>query len=368
LPDLVIADTPRASFGIDQERLDYELSSYTDVALLSDGRIAVLCRDRTVQIFAADGKHVATYGGRGEGPGQFQFARMTVLAGDTLLIYDSARRRATWVHPEAGMVRSQQFDVETPSALSTPIGSRTDGAVLVSDMQVFLGLRGAPTTEPTRTVAHVVAVRPDQPLDTLFGFSDLALVSRVPPHGPQDARITDNVRYGGEAHTVVQGDTVFLIPGGSRRLEVRTVNGTVVREVKLPITRTAVSAPDRAAFIEAETAPMRDGYLGDHAPPPDRDAALEYLRTALFADSFPAADDLFLDARGDALWVIHGRALNSAGWRASKLSLAGEVITTLEGDLPGSRPVGFMGDRVLLARVDDDGVTWFELRGMLPAH
>lgn len=362
-----IADSVDATFGWDQDSLGYDLSTYTHASLLSDGRVAVLCCNQTVMIFSVDGRRIAAFGGRGDGPEQFRFARMTVLAGDTILIYDSTRRRTSWIHPDAGFVRSSQFSTDVPTYWSTPLGVRSDGAVLLSSLHTFSDSRNRSTADSARTMAEVTALLPGRAPEALFGVPDLSLVSRVPPMGPEGAYTMDLVRYGGQASIRVSGDVAYIIPGGSRRLEIRELNGNPIRAFELLFSRNAVTAEDRASYIEAETAPLRDQSLGGHAPPPNLKASLEFLETAVFADSFPMADDLFLDVGGDGLWVLHGRPHGASDWRATKLSLSGEAIGAVEMNLPNARPLAFLGNSVLLARVDQDGVTWFELRQLIPA-
>lgn len=60
----------------------------TQAARFGDGRLVVLENETSeLRFFDAEGKHLRTAGGRGEGPGEFQYASTFVrLPGDTLLV------------------------------------------------------------------------------------------------------------------------------------------------------------------------------------------------------------------------------------------------------------------------------------------
>ena len=360
--DLTVADTAAVVFGRDQDRHGFDLSGYLDAQWLGDGRLAVLTRDLTIRVFAADGPYLASYGGKGEGPGRFLRARMRALPGDTLLVYDGFSRRATWIDPAVGVVRSVQLGSDIPFHHSIVVGVADSGAVLLSSLHSWSDARTSIGPDSVRSEAEVVAAYPDGHHRVVHSLRDLLLTPRAPPFGPADVRTLDNVRYGGAAHLVSHAGAIYAIEGGSRRVVVRHATGGVMRQFELAIPRMAVSEQDRERLIEMETAPLRGQNLDGHAPPPDPRAALRFLESAVFADSFPPADGLLLDPEEPALWVIHGRPFDAPRWRASKVSLSGEPLGMLEVELLNSRPVAFRGDRVLLARTDSLGVTWFELR------
>lgn len=76
---------------------------------LSDGRVAVLnAGTQELRYYSADGSHLASVGGRGAGPGEFQAAgRMRRLAEDTIVVWDAARQTQSWFGPEGQFIRSR---------------------------------------------------------------------------------------------------------------------------------------------------------------------------------------------------------------------------------------------------------------------
>jgi len=364
---LGLSDSVLAVFGTDQESAAYDLSTFTDTHLLSDGRLAVLCCGNTIMIYAADGRHVATYGGRGDGPDRFRTARMTVLPGDTLLVYDGMSKRATWIDPSVGIIRTLAYRNEVPVSFAIPIGVSTSGAILISSLHSFPNLVPPEAQDTVRTRADVISVLPDGNSTVLFQVPDLLLVGRPSPYGPPGFRVLDLVRYAGVGIIEVHQGVAYLLAGDSRRVVVRRLEDGVQpeRSFEIAVPRAVVSDRDKERMIEAEIAPLQSGSPGGHAPPPDMAAALTFLRTSAFADSFPPIAELFLDIDNGQLWARHGGSRDAIGWGATRATLDGERTAVVESGLPGSRPLAFRGSDVLLARTGESGVVVFELRRLV---
>ena len=65
---------------------------------LADGRVAVLdAMTDEIHVLSADGQHVTTWGGRGEGPNQFLVVTRLFRVGDSLIVIDHAGARASFV-------------------------------------------------------------------------------------------------------------------------------------------------------------------------------------------------------------------------------------------------------------------------------
>lgn len=78
------------------------------LAALPDGGFAVLdSQAQEVRVFATDGSHRATYGGEGEGPGEFRGAHGLMLdPGGRLWVTDPSNSRLSVFDPETGFVES----------------------------------------------------------------------------------------------------------------------------------------------------------------------------------------------------------------------------------------------------------------------
>ncbi|MFV1988005.1 MAG: hypothetical protein ACC682_12050 [Gemmatimonadota bacterium] len=78
------------------------------IAVLEDGRFAVLeTQSQELRIFDRDGSHLATYGGKGEGPGELAGAFGLMRAPDgNLWVPDHRNARMSVFHPSEGFVRT----------------------------------------------------------------------------------------------------------------------------------------------------------------------------------------------------------------------------------------------------------------------
>lgn len=83
------------------------------VTRLSDGTIAVLESGTSeVRFFYLDGRHKATVGGNGDGPGEFRRAVSLVRAeGDSLLVHDAGTAALTILAPDGAFVRKLNSDI-----------------------------------------------------------------------------------------------------------------------------------------------------------------------------------------------------------------------------------------------------------------
>ena len=308
---------------------------------------------------------VVVLGGRGEGPGEFRSGHLVAAGADTLLVYDRASRRLSWFLPDTGFLRSELLGADVLPRYVFPVGSTRDGRVLLTSAGTFGGGLPPGIQDTARTAAEIIAVSPDSRPRAVLTLADILVASRQAPNGPVGAFVPHDVRYAGRATLRFRNDTIFLIAGGSSQLELHEVSGRLLTLVALDLPRAEVSPEDRAALIALQTAPLIEGNLGGHAPPPNLEATIEFLQTAPFADLFPAAADLLLEAGGGDLLVVHGGPFGANVWRATRLDPRGEEVARIEVALPGSRPVAFSGNNVVLEMVDDDGVTTFEIRRLV---
>lgn len=87
--------------------------SVTDVASLSDGKVAVLSsQEQTVFLFEPSGEFVRSIGREGRGPGEFGYPEhLQILPGDTLVVWDYMFGPVTYFNPAGEVLRSWRADV-----------------------------------------------------------------------------------------------------------------------------------------------------------------------------------------------------------------------------------------------------------------
>jgi hypothetical protein len=103
---LTLADSPVASVGGADERIEYQLQHPVGAVRLSDGRLVVAdAGSRSIRYFDRDGRHLKTTGRSGGGPGEFRNLRsISRIRGDTVIAWDAVQRRASYYDPQGNLV------------------------------------------------------------------------------------------------------------------------------------------------------------------------------------------------------------------------------------------------------------------------
>ena len=112
---------------------------------LADGRIVIADGGAAeVRVYGPDGSLRDAHGRKGEGPGEFQQPSVAgVLAGDSVIVYDSRLRRVSVVHADSGFVRSYQVGTEG-GGFPVAIGITADGGLAVGGGMFFSSATGFP--------------------------------------------------------------------------------------------------------------------------------------------------------------------------------------------------------------------------------
>jgi hypothetical protein len=177
---LTASPEPVLSIGVVDGEPEYQLFQVSAAARLSDGGVVVAnAGSREVRFYGPDGRHRATAGGSGQGPGEFRYpAAIVVEAGDTVVVQDRLDR--VRFSPDGAFLgrettdRGQLMDVLGPEA-------RAEGGTWLPDGSFFtpvyqqdqMGVR-PPPGPPFRPGMTLVRVRADRSgLDTLGVFGGI---------------------------------------------------------------------------------------------------------------------------------------------------------------------------------------------------
>ena len=103
-----VGDTPSVDIGVAEGDAAYQLDGVAGAARLSDGRIVVADGgSQQLRFFSAQGRHLATAGRKGGGPGEFEgISWMGVAPGDSVLAWDAHARRLSVFTPDGRFVRA----------------------------------------------------------------------------------------------------------------------------------------------------------------------------------------------------------------------------------------------------------------------
>jgi hypothetical protein len=288
-----IDPVPVVEIGKTEGEDPYLFSSISGIAVLGNGSIAVVdYRSGEVRIFDLDGRHLATFGGRGGGPGKFRYYPQIVPAGgDTILTWDRSPRRRQWFLSDGTFLRDDRLPSTVGSAgTSFPVSTgweiARDGILLAQNfVEVLNG-----ELENTMVVYHII--------------SDLGeRVAAVPDTFPWDQWV-----YHGEAHAnqpfrswttdvLLYPPTELVLSGPERwQLSIYGADGALSRVVRAAVPRIPVTAE---MIDKARTADVESGSDLGLDRRHDLEAAWDQMPVP---DSCPAIEQILWDG-GDRLWV-----------------------------------------------------------------
>ncbi len=129
-----LSETPPTEIGTLDGDPNHQFSEIASAFRLSDGRIVVADRgSREIRFFAADGTHLETVGGRGQGPGEFQrLHSLDRLPGDTLVASDWPVGALTWFASDGTYLFNSRIGPYRPGLIGRMLA---DGSLLVDVYQ-----------------------------------------------------------------------------------------------------------------------------------------------------------------------------------------------------------------------------------------
>ncbi len=179
----VVSAEPQVSIGNVEGESAYQLHRVADATRLADGRIVVANGGSLeLLVFDADGIHLDSWGGRGEGPGEFEgLNRVRPWAGDSLIAAD----------PEQG--RISIFDGEGSHGRTAVLHAQGgSGGLLakVADAVRSVGTIGAVTAD------DLIGVLPDGTLFTwdFDAFATVGFGRRATPRTTMRAAASSSFR------------------------------------------------------------------------------------------------------------------------------------------------------------------------------
>ena len=135
--DWRIGPEPAISIGELEGEEARMLFGVTDATKLSDGRIVVVNGGSgELRVFSAAGTHWASWGGRGEGPGEFDnLNQVERLPGDSVVAWEFLGASLTLFDGDGNFVRTSRVErraADLPTHEFHPLSAMGDGSVLAS--------------------------------------------------------------------------------------------------------------------------------------------------------------------------------------------------------------------------------------------
>ena len=131
-----LSDESVLTIGAPEAETEYQLFGVRGLVRLLDGRIVLPnTGSQEIRWYDAQGVHVRSVGGEGEGPGEFTgLGWLGVLPGDSIIAYDARQRRLSLFDPSGVFVRSSLVEVGRWPAMQYPVFSAvlSDGSILAT--------------------------------------------------------------------------------------------------------------------------------------------------------------------------------------------------------------------------------------------
>lgn len=338
---------PVLSIGTFQGDTLQQLYRVQGAARLSDGRIVVAnAGSGEIRVYGPDGAFGGSHGGRGRGPGEFQFPALAgVLGGDTLVVTDYQLRRISLIHAADGHLRSSAVDEEAGGALF-PHGILDNRTVVVGggfyfssddDTQLSNGYVRPPTS--------YLALELDGSLARDFGeLPGSEFFMNVSQSGGGTMMFARLIPFGKSPREAVSRDRFFYGSGDTWEVRAFDSRGDLVRIIRRDREPRPVTAEDLDAHLqerldEAEDEDARASVRRSHAEMPT-------------PELMPAFGSLVADTEGH-LWVERFRGPGEGGSpRYDVFDGEGRLVASVE--MPVDMEILEIGGNYLLGLYRDE--------------
>jgi hypothetical protein len=279
---------------------EYQLFRVEGAARLSDGRIVVADGgSQELRFYDSAGRHERSIGGRGSGPGEFQYVNLVGAGpGDTLWTWDEGLRRYSAFAPTGELLRSAVLEPFEERMPSPPIGVFLDGSLLAS---VTIQPPREPNPEPVHIIADYVRYdRAGSPVDHVVQLprSEHFLQQIAPQFG---GLAYWSLAFGRKTTVRVRGGHIFVGDGTSYEVRILDPTGVaeaIIRRSQAPL---QVTAADIQAYGEAQLAPF-DPEQGGSGDANARRRVERRVAEMPFPTHMPAYEGFLVDG-GGGLWV-----------------------------------------------------------------
>lgn len=281
-----IGPEPSVSIGAAEGEPPYLLHRASG-RMLPDGRIAVADGGSAeVRVFDASGRHLSSWGGEGEGPGEFmELTQVAPWPGDSLVAWYSQGLSLSVFDDSGEFGRSFSLRSEAePWRGPRPVGVRADGTILslndpedadTAVIEIWDGdgeLRTSLGTHPNR----IVFIETDE-----NGNRELSMPA-----------------FGSHLSVAPWGRLVAIGHGSRYEIKAFRADGSLARIVRREHALRAPVDADLVPFVEGQLAAMAGGgYPAELLPDLRRS-----LESTPLAETFPAFSSIMGDASGH-LWV-----------------------------------------------------------------
>lgn len=284
-----LSDEPALQIGVAEGDTLYQMDGVRTALRTGDGRIVVAnTGNKQIRWYDANGRHVASAGREGGGPGEFKILyALRLLPGDSVLAYDLTGFRLSWFDPGGRFVRSLPL---RPIGQLPPrfVDRFADGSLLLSSSVRAFGEPANGTRRDTLLFLHAGA---DGVLIDSLHVSPASEASiQIMSQGGQVMGMNVmTLPFMRNVHTATSGDRYWQGTNDAYEIVLRRADGTPERIVR----RAVEPVPVRGAYLDS----LRRVQVAMHGP-----AAGKAVDNVQVPERLPAFERLMVDD-GGSLWV-----------------------------------------------------------------
>ncbi|WP_420449196.1 hypothetical protein [Candidatus Palauibacter sp.] len=328
-----VGPTPTATIGTTEGDPAYELFRAGDATRLSDGRIVVAnAGTGELRVYDPEGIHLASWGGQGDGPGEFgpmAPGGLEAWPGDSLMARDAFSGRVSIFSADGAFGRA----LRPEGGYASVVGPLPDGRVFAATLWTYSG--GSPgASELTRPELEYGILEADGSVHRDLGAypgSELYVVNTA--NGPLLRRYP----FSRSAYPLVWGDLVVISANDRYEIRAYRPDGALARIVR------------RDHEARAPTwADLRDYVAGQN---PDRPEAPDAVADMPLVEAFPAFARVLVD-RLAHLWIEEYRLPGETHRLWTVFDPEGRTLGLVE--MPGSFAVQEIGEDYILGTRQDE--------------
>lgn len=270
-------------------------------ATLSNGQVLVVDGGSSeVRWFEGDGSLKDRAGGPGAGPGELGYVKSgAILAGDTLVLFDSKNQRLTWFDSHGRLARSSRVFLGMTLGVSLDRVAKGDLLIIAESPTQNFGGREYNYTQDS---VFAIRVSTESGADTVIALPGREAVTWVDyvdgiPRGTRQMDLPF-----GEATLVAGLDSaVVVVPSGGADIVFYNLSGEPFHSASRTDARaTAVTPALRRRYISGAT----ERAMSAGAPPSlARAGAEETLELLPEGRNLPLHDRMLIDHVGERIWL-----------------------------------------------------------------
>lgn len=248
-----LAPTPDVDIGSADAEEAYSVYRVADALRLADGRIVVANGGAAdIRYYAADGTHLRTSGGRGDGPGEFQALQRLILAPpDSVLVVDRARTTVL----DATGAYARDFRTDGAGTRVSVVGRLRDGR-MVGAGNVPLG-ESIPSGLHRSDIAFLTLTATGEVVDSIVVVPGSERTIHVEGEtGRIQSIMVTSVPFGKSTVYAAAGDVLAVATQEAPEIRVFGAEGTLRRIIRTGTPMPPVTEEHLAAAFERQREAM----------------------------------------------------------------------------------------------------------------